>query len=120
MKTEILTKEVLATMKKMVLVFIYLKMVEDTKVNGKMIREMEKVQDISFNCEIIVFCKTLKLNLITKGILTWPNGDIYEGEYKDDNRNGFGIYKYSNGNRYEGEFKNDKQHGKGKITFKIN
>ena len=107
-------------MKKMVLVFIYLKMVEDTKVNGKMIREMEKVQDISFNCEIIVFCKTLKLNLITKGILTWPNGDIYEGEYTEDIRNGFGIYKYSNGNRYEGEFKNDKQHGKGKITFKIN
>ena len=44
----------------------------------------------------------------------YPDGDVYEGEWKDDKANGFGIYYYSNGNKYEGYWENDCQHGYGK------
>ena len=45
---------------------------------------------------------------------------LYErimGEYKDDKRNGQGIYTWANGNRYEGEFKDDKINGRGLYTW---
>ena len=41
------------------------------------------------------------------------DGDIYEGEWKDDKANGYGIYIHVNGAKYEGEWLNDKQHGQG-------
>ena len=41
------------------------------------------------------------------------NGDIYEGDWKNDNRTGKGIYYFKSGNRYEGDFKNGKKEGKG-------
>ena len=101
------------------LVFIHLKMDEDTKVNGKMTKKMEKVEDILFIIKNIFLYKIFKLIFnLSKGIFTWPNGDIYEGELKDDKRNGFGINIYNDGRRYEGEWKNDKINGKGfKIFF---
>ena len=54
----------------------------------------------------------MNFNLL-KGKFTWANGDIYEGEFRDHSRNGFGILKYNDGRRYEGEWKNDKKNGKG-------
>ena len=36
----------------------------------------------------------------------WENGDRYEGEWKNDEREGKGIYYLNNGDRYEGEWKN--------------
>jgi len=45
-------------------------------------------------------------------------GDVYEGEWKDDERNGSGILTVGKGefegDVYAGEFKNGKRHGKGK------
>ena len=41
---------------------------------------------------------------------------IFEGIYKNDQRNVFGIWKYSNGDVYEGEFKDHKIEGFGKKT----
>ena len=44
-------------------------------------------------------------------------GDVYEGEWKDDERNGIGILIFNDphfkGDRYEGEWKNGKRHGNG-------
>lgn len=75
-----------------------------------------------------------------EGKLTYWNGDVYEGNYKDDVKNGFGKYYYSetknryegewvngkkegkgvfiwsNGDKYEGQFLKDNKHGKGKLT----
>ena len=42
----------------------------------------------------------------------WNNGDRYEGEWKNDNKEGKGIYYYSNGDRMMGDFFNGKPIGK--------
>ena len=43
---------------------------------------------------------------------------IYEGDYKNDQKNGEGIYYYKNGDKYEGEWVNDLREGKGTIYWK--
>jgi hypothetical protein len=43
-------------------------------------------------------------------------GDVYEGTYENDMKNGQGIYHWANGTTYNGNFVNDKKHGKGTIT----
>ena len=77
-----------------------------------------------------------------------PNGNIYEGYFKDGQRHGEGLMeyvkvpgsvadgkyqgdwvegkyngrgkeKYKNGNVYEGQFKNDKRHGKGRMEYAL-
>ena len=53
-----------------------------------------------------------------KGIYYFNFGDNYEGDYKNDERDGKGIYYYNNGDRYEGDFKNGKFEGKGKYYYK--
>ena len=53
-----------------------------------------------------------------KGIMTYNNGDKYEGEYKNDLKEGKGIMIYNNGDKYEGEFKNNEIiKGKGEMIF---
>lgn len=37
-----------------------------------------------------------------RGVFKFSNGDIYDGEYKEDLKHGPGVYKYANGNMYEG------------------
>ena len=58
--------------------------------------------------------------------LLYNNGDIFEGEFENEERNGHGIIKYFNGDIFEGEFKNDERNGhaifKGKedMCLKVN
>ena len=47
------------------------------------------------------------------GIFYYYDGDRYEGEFKNGKMEGYGIYYYSNGDKYEGEFKNNKREGYG-------
>ena len=47
-----------------------------------------------------------------KGKFTFPEG-IYDGEVVDGKREGVGILLYPNGAAYEGEWHNDEPHGKG-------
>ena len=51
------------------------------------------------------------------GSLTYSDGDKYEGEWKDGQKNGQGTFTWSNGRKYVGEFKNGIQHGQGTLTF---
>ena len=39
-------------------------------------------------------------------------GDVYEGLWADDLREGFGIYLFSNGAKYEGMFERNLKNGK--------
>ena len=48
-----------------------------------------------------------------KGVITYADGSIYEGEFKDNLKNGYGSYAYQNGEKYNGEFLNEMRHGKG-------
>ncbi|KAL7533502.1 hypothetical protein ACHAXR_007915 [Thalassiosira sp. AJA248-18] len=48
-----------------------------------------------------------------KGKLISEDGEIYEGEWKDDKQDGEGGCRYANGAIYEGEFKRGKREGKG-------
>ena len=48
-----------------------------------------------------------------QGVMNYPNGDQYEGEWANDLREGFGLQRFSKGDSYEGEWFRDKMHGKG-------
>ena len=34
----------------------------------------------------------------------YNNGDVYEGEFENDKKNGSGIYKYNDGTVYDGQW----------------
>ena len=44
-------------------------------------------------------------------------GEVYKGNFCNDFPNGMGIYYFKNGDRYEGMFKDGKKHGEGTIIF---
>ena len=51
-----------------------------------------------------------------RGVLTFANGNRYEGEFRDGNRNGRGGFTGANGGRYEGEWRDDRPDGQGEPT----
>lgn len=52
-------------------------------------------------------------------VIDLPNGDRYEGEFKNGFMNGWGIYTYKNGNRYEGYFVGDMKNGSGLLETSL-
>ena len=64
-------------------------------------------------------------NFLLGKIITYENGDVYEGDFINQKREGngslfntqlqfvLGKYTYSDGRKYIGEFKNDQFNGKG-------
>ena len=52
-----------------------------------------------------------------KWIYHWENGDIYEGNWKEDLQHGYGKYTWSGGSIYEGNYQNDAFHGYGTLIF---
>ena len=58
-----------------------------------------------------------------KTLITWSDGSMYEGQVKDDKKDGHGTYTFSDGTSHEGEWGNDnpirlKTYKNGKITGK--
>ncbi len=53
-------------------------------------------------------------HLFSSGKINTPN---YQGEYSNNNLNGFGVYKYSDGSVYKGDFLNGEKHGVGVYYF---
>ena len=43
--------------------------------------------------------------------ITYSNGDVYEGTFKNDMRNGQGTYTFANGERYVGSFRDNQLSG---------
>lgn len=54
---------------------------------------------------------------VSKGMDLYPNGDMYTGEYLDDQPHGKGTMKFHNGDVYEGQMDKGKISGFGKIVF---
>lgn len=48
------------------------------------------------------------------GTYTWENGDVYDGDWRNNKKHGVGTYYYKkSGNEYDGDWKNNKKHGFG-------
>ena len=48
----------------------------------------------------------------------WEKDGIrYEGEYKENQRNGWGTQKFANGTIYTGDYVKDEQNGVGSLVF---
>ena len=52
-----------------------------------------------------------------KGTLRFANGEVYEGDFKNGRREGKGTYRFANGEVYEGDWKNGRTVGKGTDRF---
>lgn len=53
-----------------------------------------------------------------KGHFLYENGNIYDGEWRDDLKHGKGTYTWTGrGDAYEGQWKDNKRHGRGKLTL---
>jgi len=50
-----------------------------------------------------------------KGVFTWKDGRKYEGEYKNDKKEGYGEFNWPNGKVYKGMWKDGKQDGDGTL-----
>ena len=48
---------------------------------------------------------------------TWPDGEVYIGEYQHGKKHGHGTYNYADGSVYVGEYQRSKMHGRGKYTY---
>lgn len=48
-------------------------------------------------------------------VVTFPNGDRYEGEFRHGLMHGWGVYTSRSGDRFEGTFENDRRHGPGTL-----
>ena len=47
----------------------------------------------------------------------WPSGNEYQGEYKDDERHGYGEMRWKDGSLYKGEWVKGVQQGMGEMRF---
>ena len=47
-------------------------------------------------------------NMHGEGIYTWADGRRYEGQYEMDKKHGFGVYQWADGRIYEGNWYNGK------------
>ena len=55
---------------------------------------------------------------VGKGKMTFANGDVYQGHWKDGQRHGRGkLIEKASGDIYDGDWKMDEWYGKGRLTF---
>ena len=52
-----------------------------------------------------------------QGRCTYANGDVYEGQWREDKRSGRGWVQFKDSSFYEGEFVADMMEGQGKYRF---
>ena len=54
-----------------------------------------------------------------RGKLSWVDGSLYEGEWKNDMSNGKGRLIHSDGDVYEGEWVDGMAHGQGTLRTRV-
>ena len=81
------------------------------------------MKKIIFHTVIFLFwCNTTFANCVGNctdgfGTYTFPNGNIYEGMWKNDNLNGLGTYTWASGDEYIGNHLNGKGNGQGTFIW---
>jgi len=80
--------------------------------NGKYSGKRSKADGSVYNGELK---KSAAMGYIGhgKGRWTHPDGDSYDGDWKDGKKDGRGAYKFADGSSYEGEFKDNQREGRG-------
>ena len=53
-----------------------------------------------------------------KGVYTWANGEVYDGEWVQGLKHGYGIWRGLHNDSYIGEWKESKAQGYGVHTWK--
>lgn len=51
------------------------------------------------------------------GVYLWPDGAMYEGDYREHKKHGYGVQTWASGGRYEGEYVDGQLTGKGKMSW---
>jgi antitoxin component YwqK of YwqJK toxin-antitoxin module len=90
-------------------------LINDNKKNTELIRN--DIQALNNNIsKQFEDLKNKNISIINNQTKIYDDGK-YEGEFKNNKREGKGIFYYNNGDRYEGDYKNDKREGKGILYF---
>lgn len=53
------------------------------------------------------------------GVYSWPNGDVFMGQWQDGVREGVGIFRSFNGREYMGSWANNVREGYGVSKSKV-
>lgn len=68
-------------------------------------------------CMVKAFLVGMMVSLILIDFyINFTVGKTYEGQYKNDHKNGIGIFKWKDGRSYRGQWANGVQHGFGIFT----
>ncbi len=52
-----------------------------------------------------------------KGLVVYPDGSRYEGDFLQNKPHGEGVFHYPNGDRYNGQFRNGLRNGAGRLSY---
>jgi radial spoke head protein 1 len=64
--------------------------------------------------------KSMSRGYTGKAVASYPNGDVYDGDFLDGIREGRGTYRYGrNGDIYHGEWIKNLKHGIGKMIYNM-
>ena len=64
--------------------------------------------------------KSMSRGYTGKAVASYPNGDVYDGDFADGIREGRGTYRYGkNGDIYYGEWFENLKHGIGKMIYNM-
>jgi hypothetical protein len=92
--------------------------------SGRLTTEGGKVLEGTWQNDVIVYgVEALQGSKVIEGVSYWSlkcidaSGCTYEGEVKGNIMHGNGRYTYPNGDVYEGNFENGKKSGKGSLEF---